>query len=179
VKPFVAAFLAIILSIPVAGFAGNVVPPAYRQTGVEYGIPPAILYSIALTESGKQFRGVRLPWPWTVNHNGRGLYFPSRRAAYDYLSQVLIEGERNFDVGLMQVNWRWNAGVFGSLWEALDPYENLRGGAAILRSHYKRLGSFEDAVGAYHSPGNATRASAYRERVRDALAGVLQQGGQF
>ena len=178
-NPLAAACLAIVLSIPVTGFAGGVIPPAYRQTGVEYGIPPVILYSIALTESGKSFRGQRLPWPWTVNHGGKGLYFPSRRAAYDYLSQVLKGGEKNFDVGLMQVNWRWNSGVFDSLWESLDPYENIRGGAFILQSLYVRHGSFEDAVGAYHSPGNATRASAYRERVRRAMAGVLQQGERF
>ena len=171
--------LVIALSIPVASVAGDAVPPAYRSMGIEYGIPPEILYSIALTESGKSYRGLRLPWPWTVNHGGKGLYFPSRQAAYDYLSQVLSRGQKNFDVGLMQVNWRWNAHVFGSLWEALDPYENLRGGASILRSHYVRLGSFEDAVGAYHSPGNASRANAYRERVRGALAGILRQGGRF
>ena len=178
-KSFAFICLIITLSIPVSSVAGDVIPPAYRQTGVEYGIPPVILYSIALTESGKSFRGQRLPWPWTVNHGGKGLYFPSRRAAYDYLSQVLKGGEKNFDVGLMQINWRWNAGVFDSLWESLDPYANLRGGASILQSHYVRLGSFEGAVGAYHSPGNATRASAYRERVRSAMAGVLQQGERF
>lgn len=178
-KSLIPLCLALSLSLPVPSCASDVVPPAYQLTGSEYGIPPVILYSIALTESGKRFQGERLPWPWTVNHAGKGIYFASREEAYQYLSQLVSQGQTNFDVGLMQVNWRWNSNVFGSLWEALDPYENLRGGAAILQSHYVRLGSFEDAVGAYYSPGNATRAGAYRERVRGALAGVLNQGERF
>ncbi len=150
------------------------VPPAYRSVAAEYSVPPALLYSVALTESGNRYHGSRLPWPWTVNHGGKGIYFDTRQEAYDYLSQILKEGQSNFDVGLMQVNWRWNKQVFPSLWEALDPHTNLRGGASILRENYLRLGTFEAAVGAYHSPGDSTRANAYRERVRDSLTTIMQ-----
>lgn len=179
-KSLMLSCLFMALSLPGPGYAGDGIPKAYLQVGQSFGIPPVILYSMALTESGKPYRGERLPWPWTVNHAGRGIYFPSRQAAYAYLSRLVARGDRSFDVGLMQVNWRWNADVFGgSLWDALDPYVNLRGGAAILRRHYLRTGSFESAVGAYHSPGDPRRASAYRERVRGALATVLRRGGRF
>ncbi|MCF6256147.1 MAG: transglycosylase SLT domain-containing protein [Gammaproteobacteria bacterium] len=167
--------ICVLLAIPVHATDG--VPAAYRLIAAEYSLPPMLLYSIAITESGirKHNYRNRQPWPWTVNHAGKGIYFDTRQEAYDYLSQVLRKGQKNFDVGLMQVNWHWNRHVFdSSLWNALDPYTNLRGGASIIRTQYHRLGSFEKAVGAYHSPGNIARANAYRERVRDNLAIILQ-----
>jgi len=172
IMPVVCAIF-IFLALPVFANVENV-PPVYRTVAAEYSIPPALLYSVALTESGNDFNGARLPWPWAVNHGGKGHYFSTRQAAYKYLSQVLKDGSTNFDIGLMQVNWRWNKAIFSSLWQALDPHTNLRGGASLLRDHYLRLGSYEAAVGAYHSPGNASRASAYRERVRNSLSVVLQ-----
>lgn len=152
------------------------VPPAYQVVADEYSVPAVLLYSMALTESNDPSTVAFLPWPWTVNDAGKGLFFKTRQEAYDYLSQVLKSGRKNFDVGLVQVNWYWNGHVFPSLWSSLDPYTNLRAGAKILRGHYRRLGSYEEAVGAYHSPGNSARAYAYRERVRGNLATVLQSG---
>lgn len=168
--------LSILVFMPSVSAANGVsVPPAYRVIASEYDIPPVLLYSVALTESGGAVAG--LPWPWAVNHAGRGIYFRTRRDAYAYLSQQLEQGNRNFDVGLMQVNWRWNGHIFPSLWAALDPYTNLRGGARILQRLHRRLGSYEAAVGAYHAPGDSARAAAYRERVRERLSDVLARTG--
>jgi len=163
-----------LLAVPVAD-AADAVPAAYHLIAAEYSLPPMLLYSVALTESGIRKNNTRkTPWPWAVNHAGKGIFFETRQEAYDYLSQVLRDGQKNFDVGLMQVNWYWNHHVFdSSLWNALDPYTNLRGGASIIRAQYHRLGSFEKAVGAYHSPGNNARAEAYRERVRSNLAIII------
>jgi len=154
----------------------DTVPAAYRLIAAEYSLPPVLLYSVAMTESGiSKNNNARLPWPWAVNHAGKAIFFDTRRDAHKYLSGLINKGQKNFDVGLMQVNWHWNRHVFkSSLTDALDPYKNLRGGASIIRGHYQRLGSLEKAVGAYHSPGNATRASAYRERVRSNLAIILR-----
>lgn len=163
--------------IPSVAFSADAdVPPAYRAVADEYSLPAVLLYSIALTESHDPSTVAFLPWPWTVNDAGKGLFFKNRREAYDYLSQVLKSGRKNFDVGLVQVNWYWNGHVFPSLWDSLDPYANLRAGANILSGHYRRLGSYEEAVGAYHSPGNPDLANAYRERVRGNLATVLRSG---
>ena len=169
-------YLTIISSLLIAPVThADVVPSAYRVIAAEYALPPVLLYSVAITESGiRKNNNPWLPWPWTVNHGGKAIFFDSRQEAYAYLSQVLQKGKKNFDVGLMQINWRWNHHIFESLWDALDPYTNLRGGASIMRMQYHRLGSFEKAVGAYHSPGNPARASAYRERVRDNLAIILR-----
>lgn len=148
------------------------VPEAYRAIAREYGIPDVLLYSVALTESEKS--DVKLPWPWVANVEGRGIYFNTRQEMYSHLSALVREGRLNFDVGIMQVNWRWNKHVFSSLMDATDPYINMRGGASILRELYLKHGSFEIAVGKYHSPNNQNRASAYRERVRKRLALVLK-----
>jgi hypothetical protein len=54
------------------------VPVGYQQVAREYGLPPALLYAVALTESGQscaqskeQFR----PWPWALNIDGEGALF--------------------------------------------------------------------------------------------------------
>lgn len=183
IRPLVSVFLSIFLVIPSAILAAvNTdvdIPPAYQVVAAEYSIPPALLYSVALTESGNNYNGERIPWPWAVNHAGQSFYFQTRKEAYDYVSNTLDSGKRNFDLGLMQVNWRWNSHVFDSLWDALDPYTNLRGGASIIRGHYRRLGTLEAAIGAYHAPNNASRAHAYRDRVRANLSTVLYARRHF
>ena len=148
------------------------VPPVYRAVASEYNHPAAIVYSIALAESGNDYHGARLPWPWAVNHGGTPLYFDTREEAYNYLAPLVASGQCNFDVGLMQVNWCWHKDRFSSLWDALDPVTNIRAGASILREEYNRLGSYEAAVGAYHSR-TAHRANAYRERVRKILTRLV------
>ena len=147
------------------------VPPAYQDIAEAHGIPPALFYSMALTES--EGPGIGKPWPWTANVAGQGLYFESRQALYDHLNAVLQQGQTNFDVGLAQVNWRWNGHRFDSLWAATDPYINLQTAAGIIQDYYQQSGSFEQAIGRYHAPNHPQRAEAYKSRVRQRLALVL------
>lgn len=150
------------------------VPPAYVEIAVKNNIPPALLYAVALTESKNGYAGRVTPWPWTANVSGVAHFYTDRQEAYEHLSNQLRNGNKNFDVGLMQVNWRWNGHRFESLWDATDPYKNIRVGASILSELRTSLGSFEDAVGAYHSPNNKGRADKYRTRVRQELALLLK-----
>ena len=144
------------------------VPPGYRAVAEAYGIPPALFYAVALTES--EAPGIGKPWPWTANVEGEGYYFESRQALYDHLNGLLQQGRTNFDVGPGQINWRWNAGLFDSLWQATDPYVNLEIAAAMIRGYYRETGSFDAAVGKYHAPNNPTNAARYQSRVRQRLA---------
>ncbi len=160
-----------LLFLPSLSYAGGDTPRAYQQIANEYHIPPVLLYSIAMTESYRS--DVARPWPWTINCNGTGRYFDSRTEAFNFVAAKLAKGIRNCDIGIMQVSWRWNKDVFESLWSAFDPYINIRAGAEILAGLYQKHGTYEVAVGAYHSPSNAARASAYRERVRSKLKRVL------
>lgn len=139
------------------------VPAAFRTVGAEYGIPPNLLYAIALTESGRELRQGVVPWPWTLNVRGRGLRFESREAATSALARLLASGERP-DVGLMQVNWRWHGNLLSSPEIALDPWYNLRAGSSVLASEYEATGDWWRAVGRYHSR-DPDRAARYRARV--------------
>ncbi len=148
----------------------NSVPPAYIDIALKNNVPPELLYAIALTESKKSHDGRVVPWPWTANVKGKGHYYESRQAMYQALGHELATGNKNVDVGLMQVNWRWNGHRFNSLWDATDPYTNMNVGASLLAELRKSLGSFEAAVGAYHNRVNQEISNKYRARVRRELA---------
>jgi len=144
------------------------VPEGYRLIAAEQGIPPAIFYAIALTESGREIpaQDMRRPWPWTLNVEGHGYTYASRLKAWQALSDWLQRGVRSIDIGLMQVNWRYHEQKLGEPWHALDPYHNLRVAAAILRACYQSRRDWWSSVGCYHAPSNPERARQYRRRVR-------------
>jgi len=142
------------------------VPSGYRQVAGEQGIPDELLYAIALTESGRQMTTRRRPWPWTLNIKGHGYYYASRLTAWLALRERLEQGIRSIDIGLMQVNWRYHQKQLGDPWQALDPYHNLRVGAAILRACYAHHRDWWSSVGCYHAPTNPVRAERYRNQVQ-------------
>lgn len=160
------------------------VPVGYQQVAREYGLPPALLYAVALTESGQnslsegQFR----PWPWALNINGEGRYFRSRQGAWQALQAVLATADSSVDssvnssvntsvdIGLMQINWRYHRAVLGSTWQALDPYHNLRVAAVILRDCHAVHGHWLASVGCYHAPNHPANAHAYARRVKQHWA---------
>lgn len=144
------------------------VPVGYQQVASEYGLPPGLLYAVALTESGQsslsdgQFR----PWPWALNIDGEGHYFPSRQMAWQALEMVLTETKTSVDIGLMQISWRYHRSVLGSSWLALDPYHNLRVAAAILRDCFVEHTHWIQSAGCYHAPNDPARADRYGQRVK-------------
>lgn len=165
------AFSAATLAAPMAATASGgsrlvlgEVPAAYRQVAREYDVPPSLLFAIAVTESGRTTPGGRmLPWPWTLNVDGRAFYYRSREEASSALRKFLKAGHSP-DVGLMQVNWRYHGEKLGDPSQALDPWLNLRAGALILREAYEATGDWWQAVGRYHS-ATPRLAEAYRKRV--------------
>ena len=147
-------------------WCGERVPPGYRSVAGERGVPAALLYAVALAESGTRVDAVLHPWPWTLNVAGEGRIFASRAAAWHDLRDALAAGERSIDIGVMQVNWRYHQQALQDPWQALDPYYNLRVAAAILVDCYELRRDWWDAVGCYHAPRATERAARYRDRVR-------------
>ena len=143
------------------------VPEGYRSIATENGIPSAMLYAVALTESATRLTNSNIyrPWPWTLNVAGQGYFFDSRVEAWQALKNWIRQGRRSIDIGLMQVNWRYHKKKLGTPWQALDPYHNLRVGAAILQDCYQTRQDWWASVGCYHSPSNVQRAERYRKRV--------------
>ena len=148
------------------------IPPAYRKAVRHTGLPAEIAYAIALTESRRSLGDSReRPWPWTLNIQGKGYFFPTRAAALAKLKASLAAGIRNVDIGLMQINWRVHHKRLGSPEKALDPYFNLQTGLAILFEEIRATGDLWRAIGQYHSHTPA-RAGDYATRVARNLIGV-------
>ena len=156
------------LSLSVKDRIENIVPIGYQRVATEIGVPCDLLYAMALTESGQsrfsqnQWR----PWPWTLNIEGRGQYFSSRREAWVQLEKVVANESGSVDVGLLQIAWRYHQQALGSTWQALDPYHNLRVGAAILKRCFDSPLDWWQSVGCYHAPNDKGRAARYQQRVQ-------------
>ncbi len=145
------------------------IPSGYYRIAKYYQMPADILYAVALTESGKTIdQGLFRPWPWTLNVAGKPKRFTSQRSACQELTRQLARGVDSIDIGIMQINWRWNHTRLSNPCRALSPYTNLHHGAALLKAAYSVKQSWAAAVGHYHSPGQKpqqqTRAKQHTQR---------------
>lgn len=132
-------------------------------------IPPGLLHAIGRVESGRRDpdSGAFGPWPWTINADGRGQFFPTREAAIAAVRQLQAQGVRSIDVGCLQVNLRHHPEAFRSLEEAFDPEANARYAARYLRELHAASNDWLRAAANYHSHTPAL-AEAYRARVEAA-----------
>jgi hypothetical protein len=132
-------------------------------------IPPGLLHAIGRVESGRRDpdSGAFGPWPWTVNAEGRGQFFPTREAAIAAVRQLQAQGVRSIDVGCMQVNLRHHPNAFASLEEAFDPAANARYAARFLTELHAARNDWLRAAAHYHSH-TPQFADAYRARVEAA-----------
>lgn len=117
------------------------------------GIPLHLLAAVASTESGRWHDGLKmsLPWPWTVNANGKGYYLDSKQEAIALVRKLQSQGTKSIDVGCMQVNLYHHSDAFGSLSQAFDPEYNVAYAAKFLRNNYADTRSWLQATAAYHS----------------------------
>ncbi|MGJ8517638.1 hypothetical protein [Carnimonas bestiolae] len=160
------------------------IPSAYLTAANRHGIPPAILYGVASAESVLQMDDRRRPWPWTLNVAGKGLRFDSRTDACQALVQAL-KTTRIVDVGIAQLNVRWQPHVFGpgkrfaNPCDGLNPYANLDEAAKIIRGHYDQSGGdWMIAAGRYHYPAGGREAARYR-RIVDREMRSLHAGDRL
>jgi hypothetical protein len=119
----------------------------------EYGIPAHLLSAIASTESGRYHEGlkIKLPWPWTINAEGKGYFFNTKEEAMAAAHSLQARGVVSMDVGCMQVNLYHHPDAFASLSQAFDPENNIAYSASFLRSLYQEEGSWKKAASDYHS----------------------------
>lgn len=143
------------------------IPPAFYRASAEKHVPADLLYAINLQESQLPTNMGRIvPWPWTVNWQGRGYRFKTRAEMYQFCQKLLAKGYRSFDIGSSQVNWLYHSDRFGNdLWKATDPMTNLLAAADYLYERYQVTGDWWQATGDYHNPNDAARASSYRKSV--------------
>lgn len=164
---------AVAITLTGQGVSAQTVPPAYVRTAVTNNIPPDVFFCIGQTESGRAFNGVRKPWPWTLNIAGRGAFFNSRLEAETALNQAIVQGIRNIDIGLMQINYRVHSARVNQAADLLDPYTNMAVSADIL-NEYRGNQDLWHAVGRYHSATPGLK-QAYQGRVAKCLVNHLDQ----
>jgi hypothetical protein len=134
----------------------------------EYGIPTHLLSAIASTESGRYHRQLKIaiPWPWTINAEGKGYYFDSKAEAIAAARKLRAQGVRSMDVGCMQVNLFHHANAFASLEQAFEPERNIAYAASFLRQLYEEEKSWKVAASHYHSK-TPSRGTQYVGNVYD------------
>jgi len=137
------------------------------------GVPVSVLQAISLTETGRNRNGEMRPWPWTVNMEGKGVWFDNEDDARAYVYKNYKRGARSFDVGCFQINYKWHGHEFASIEEMFEPNPNALYAANFLLKLYREKGDWSSAAGAYHSR-TPKYADKYEERFnafRKALLG--------
>lgn len=143
-----------------------------------HNIPTHWLAAIASTESGRYHKklNLMLPWPWTINVNGKGYYFNSKGEAIDKIEEYRAKGVTNIDVGCMQVNLRYHGHAFANIHQALEPKYNVAYAARFLRENFDELRSWKNATSAYHSR-KPKRGRDYFHKVYDRWEKVTHRLG--
>jgi hypothetical protein len=117
-----------------------------------HNIPEGLLHAISKVESGrKDSKGAVVAWPWTVNAQGKGHYFPSKEAAIAAVREMQNKGISSIDVGCMQVNLHHHPDAFSNLEDAFDPAQNVAYAARFLKGLKNEHDSWHKAVAHYHS----------------------------
>ncbi len=175
-----AAFLILsILTTPLPAAASapddlsRICDDAAAEASQSTGVPLAVLQAISLTETGRKRNGGFRPWPWTVNMEGKGLWFDTPDDARAYVYKEYKRGARSFDVGCFQINYKWHGQAFASIEAMFDPLENALYAAGYLSELFSETGDWSKAAGAYHSrtPEFAEKYRARFDRIHSGLAG--------
>lgn len=170
--------LAAALSLAGAGWAGEAAPDpaslcdaAIVAGARRGGVPVEVLHAVALTETGQHRDGAFRAWPWAINREGKGYWFRDRDEAIAFARKSLAEGRTSFDVGCVQINYRWHGHAFPTLEDMFDPQWTATYAAQFLRTLYEERGDWSAAAGAYHSL-SPQEAATYRARFDQVLAGL-------
>lgn len=138
----------------------------------ETGVPLSVLLAISLTETGRTKKSGFRPWPWTVNMEGKGVWFESQLDALAYVERHFKAGARSFDVGCFQINYKWHGKAFTSVDQMFDPSLNAVYAAKYLTALFNEKGSWEEAAGAYHSR-TKKYADKYKLRFKRIRSDIL------
>jgi len=158
------------------GLPGETCRAAIVSSEQSFAIPSGLLGAIGQVESGRRdpLTGATLPWPWTVDADGDGHFYPTKEAAIAAVQAFQEAGIRSIDVGCMQVNLLHHPGAFSSLEQAFDPSSNAAYAARFLRQLRAATQSWAEAAAFYHSttPGLAV---SYEQKVMAAWPAALRE----
>lgn len=127
-----------------------------------YGVPPGILHSVGLTETGRKGS----LYPYALNIEGRTVFAKSRAEAIREFEQARAAGKSLIDLGCMQINYRYHGAEFPSVTAMLDPRANVDYAARFLARLHARHETWTMAVARYHAgPNNDPAQKRYVCRV--------------
>jgi len=138
-----------------------------------FDLPAGLLKAITRVETGRpNAEGIRLGWPWSINHDGKGLFFDSKKDMLAYARQQIAAGNTRMDIGCMQISLFWHGDQFADLEDMADPSSNIAYAAAFLADLKARHGSFDQAIRHYHNADPAQN-TPYVARVYDAWEHIV------
>ena len=118
----------------------------------KYKIPKNLLYSISVHETGRPHSSnLKVSWPWTIHNAGKPYYFNTKLQAINFAKKLIKHKNENFDIGIMQINYKHHKNAFSSIQASFDPKTNIEYGAKFLSNKYKKYGSWQSAISHYHS----------------------------
>jgi len=139
--------------------------PLIRAAEKSEGIPPGLLLAIGRAESGVDTSWGRVVWPWALNVAGRSVFLQTREEALHHARESIAADTRRFiDLGCLQINWQFHREWLKDPDHVLDPSWNVAYGARLLRNLAAQHGSWERAVGYYHS-ANPQRQATYLANI--------------
>lgn len=148
---------------------------AAKIASAKTGVPTSVLQAISLSETGRKRDGAMRPWPWTVNMEGKGVWFDNPDDAKAYVFKHYKRGARSFDIGCFQINYKWHGHEFSSIEEMFEPAPNAQYAAKFLLQLYKEKGDWGSAAGAYHSR-TPKYANKYEKRFKSYHTDILRKG---
>lgn len=159
-------FLGLVLACFIANIGASTINCNQYITAQEKanGIPAHLLKAVSLVESGKNVKGAFIAWPWTINVEGKGYIFKTKREAIQAVHMHKAAGRTSIDVGPMQINLKHHPNAFKSLEEAFDPQQNIAYGAKFLKALYEKCGNWSTAVAYYHSASPKFH-NTYKQKV--------------
>lgn len=132
-----------------------------------YQIKRHLLTTIANVETGRwdAEKKQKVAWPWTVNAQGKGMFFETKDEAVREVKRLQAKGVKSIDVGCMQINLVYHPDAFDSIEDAFDPQKNAQYAAKFLKNLYENNDKdWIKAAMAYHSkvPNKAQR---YKKKI--------------
>lgn len=182
-KALLGASFCLVTTSPIFAFEESLanklkIPQAFINIANKFNIDPIVMYSIATTETGinQGLSNGATPYSWTANicdmkagRNCKGYWFETRQELYDKLNNELKRGNMWFDVGVMQVNWRFHRQRFGEdLWLATHPLVNMNTGARIISEVSQKHRNLHDIYAAYHA-GIGFKSVSYTDKRRNQI----------
>ena len=146
------------------------------------GVSVTDLYAIALQETGMRWDdGTFRPWPWTLVVNGpstQTFRYASQEETVSALNRLVSHGITHVDVGLMQVNLKFNGNAYvKSPADLVEPRTNVIVATHVLKATLKAASTKRQGIGHYHSR-TPWRSEKYADRVNhysQKLAYVYQR----